>query len=1435
MSKRRIIVSDNPLEPSSYSIHEDVPHVASFIMERFPSWPDSAHIYSGSVSQANDVTPHDEASIARLEELEGDIFIIVYPEGIVAIIILVVVLVAAVVLLKPKVPDVSADMRNQQAASPNNELSARTNQARIASRIPDIYGTVRSTPDLIMETYNYYENNRKVEITYMCIGRGYFAIHDAKDGDTHLSFIPGSAAQFYLPNQSPNSGHSPFYTVGSTITDALWRANKLEQVVGQEMRPPNSAAASSPGNFKFQYPDRIYNNSGYNFSDRFQSGDQIVIAGATYSGASDTIVQTAVARYVWNGGAPYVEWQSGDPRTAFAVGDSLIISNASTNGVIKTFTTTFTGTAKFTDTGRIDFSTRGSHPIEDGDDFRTGQSITVSNAIFTYNFADTYNYASKSTTKLFLVTPALTNGAWNNINGSTGYQSMSIGGITRTVRFNATDSSIELQTGNFSDMASSGTVVVSGSGSTFTTNLNGTYTLSSVNNGGNYWTLSSPSGVNAEWDEINGSTGNATITITQTHAGDTQSFNPAGTFTISALTATRITLSGTSTPWTNLQNYVNDRTEYDTNDTFTVTAPVRTVNLNGTYTIVSVGMYEIIVSNPNAVSADWAKLDFYGVDNQVIPSNATIETTDGNWIGPFYIEGADTKVLISNFVAQQGLYTDDGKAQARKQVEIEMLSYLADDTGNPTGAAPTHVTLTMTGSAIQRDTIANTMRIVLPVAGPQLIYARRITAKDTAFTGTVVDQVKWEEVYALAPETKNNFGAITTVMTKTYATGGALAIKERKFNCLVTRKIPYITGWTGTYPDLVPVYDADLQPTRDAWQIFCAMSLDPFFGARDASELDFYNIAAASTDVYNYFGEEQLVREFSYTFDNTNISYEEAAQAIANVNFCTAYRQGSKIKWKPEIATMQPILIFNHRNKVPDTETRSIRFGAENGYDSIQMDWVNPADDSIETFFIPEDQSGSSTKKIDTIGIRNRTQATYHAWRAFYKMKFQNTVVEFESTQEAAILISRDPVMVADNTRADVQDGEVLDQEVLQLTLSQAVHFDPAKTYTVFLQHADGYVESIPCTAVPDNLNVLKNVYALSAGGFKFQVASDAGIVSVGDIVTVSNCTITDPANGSCNLDNTYTVVEVDGANGYILFDNPGSVDTDWTRLSVEQSALRLNVRFESTRDSKRKINLTYAPAAPLNLDPMSYARATYMIRANDEAPPATFQVTEIMPKDNFTYRVSLANYDARVYYLDDLEFWLNFDDGLFHDASARGRNVNISSATGKATIAFEAVRGSYCFANPTNSTAAWVKSTDLMGTRGSYTKAFWIKQGAGFDSYFLSNAYEQFRVNNTGRIIAGHDSFSLSGATVNAWPSSDGNWHHACCTYDADAKILSLYIDGVKKGQRVNSDPPTVAAVLQPIGVNSSGVASPYADDVRYWKRCFSEQQVAELYRATR
>src|SRR5690606_2652955 len=109
---------------------------------------------------------------------------------------------------------------NRTQQSPNNALAQRENQVRLMQRVEDIYGSVRSVPSLMMQTYRKYHNHLEYEYGYYCVSRGYCFLVDIKDGDTPLEEIGGSSAAVYHPFSSPNYG-SPVQTIGDPIIDYI--------------------------------------------------------------------------------------------------------------------------------------------------------------------------------------------------------------------------------------------------------------------------------------------------------------------------------------------------------------------------------------------------------------------------------------------------------------------------------------------------------------------------------------------------------------------------------------------------------------------------------------------------------------------------------------------------------------------------------------------------------------------------------------------------------------------------------------------------------------------------------------------------------------------------------------------------------------------------------------------------------------------------------------------------------------------------------------------------------------------------------------------------------------------------------------------------------------------------------------------------------------
>ena len=873
---KTVTLALNPLDPETWTKHE-TNDVREFLINEFAEWPSTARIYNEQVSSATDVTPSCEAEIDRLGELNGPFFVVVYPADPITIIyaIVAIVVVAAVVMAAQQPP--MPTLRNTQSQSPNNELSERSNKPRPNGRIPDIFGTVRSTPDLIGVPYKIFENNEEVEYAYMCIGRGSYAVSDIRDDTTLSSDIAGTSVEIYAPFTSPNSGHSPQLRIGSAISTPVLNVVRSNAVNGQVLRAPNDQNIKGTNNIRFVYPNEIQ-TSAFDFTDKFGAGDVLTISGASESSSYASETQTIIA--------------SSDGSFKFSIASSTL------------------------------------PPL-----YAAGKEIQLTGALFSATDPD---------------------GFW-----STSYD-----------------------LSGFYTIASVNLITVPPDGeTTFTT----TYFCRVV--------LTSPASINPSWASANG--------VTSKDVG------------------VRIP---------------NGVTLFD---------------LSGIYTILSVSSGIIALSSPAAVNGAWATI---GTTAYLSP---TLSTSGSKWVGSFVLDSANLSQIYSNFVALNGLYKDDGKNQQRFDVTVEIEVTPINADGSARGGAEAFQA-TLQGSATYRSTRAVTLMADPTFTGLCRVRARRVTPSDLAFEGSVVDEIKWRDVYGVAPVAESHFGNVTTVQSITYATAGALALKERKLNMLVTRKIPlHISGSTFT---------TELYATNKADEIISAICLDSRIGNRQAAELDFASIYGAIAEARSYFG-NNAAGEFSYTFDSNNLSFEETVKAIADAVFCTAYRRGNIIKLSFEKETDDSTLLFNHRNKVPGSEARTIRFGNQDNSDGVSFQYVDPDDDALVTYYIPEDRSAVNPKEVESLGVRSKLQAYFHAWRLWNKIQFQNVITEFTATQEADLLVKNDRVLVADNTRPDTQDGEVISQNVLQLTLSQNVNMSQYAGYSIFLQHTDGMIESMPVTA----------------------------------------------------------------------------------------------------------------------------------------------------------------------------------------------------------------------------------------------------------------------------------------------------------------------------------------------------------------------------------
>lgn len=108
------------------------------------------------------------------------------PHGTAVLLIGVGILSAAATILlapKPSIPNNAG----QESTSPNNQLTAATNEFRPRQAIPDIAGRIRAYPDFVQPSYYEYVDNQRVFRELFVIGRGYHTISGVESEKTPIS------------------------------------------------------------------------------------------------------------------------------------------------------------------------------------------------------------------------------------------------------------------------------------------------------------------------------------------------------------------------------------------------------------------------------------------------------------------------------------------------------------------------------------------------------------------------------------------------------------------------------------------------------------------------------------------------------------------------------------------------------------------------------------------------------------------------------------------------------------------------------------------------------------------------------------------------------------------------------------------------------------------------------------------------------------------------------------------------------------------------------------------------------------------------------------------------------------------------------------------------------------------------------------------------
>ncbi len=472
------------------------------------------------------------------------------------------------------------------------------------------------------------------------------------------------------------------------------------------------------------------------------------------------------------------------------------------------------------------------------------------------------------------------------------------------------------------------------------------------------------------------------------------------------------------------------------------------------------GAYAGVYTVDSIISDDEIELTAATFGSTAAVSCSISKTGATEWTSWITLTDPGMTEVWCNIVAPGGVWADEGNGKgyafADAEIEVEEL----DEDLLPTGTVLTDAFQILEKSS---DVRAVTSEISLSWTGPCRVRVRRTNDFNYGYSGTIVDEIKWADLYAVTPVTESHFGNVTTVQIVTKATRRALSVKERQFNCRATRRIPTYDGvsWSGSLAADGSIDSGTIEGSNSFFDILAAITVDPLLGRQTLAALDVSQLWGVYQEIDAW---EPLCAEFGYTLDSDNISFEETVQMIAGAVFCKAYRQSGRIRFSFEQAQANSTMLFTHRNKRPASDSITRRFSSGSEYDGVEVVYSDAVTDQSETIKLPLDDSATKYKKLELPGVRNYEQAWYRANREYRRLTLQRVSIETETTADGRLLLPNSRIDIVDNTQFDAMDGEVVGQSGLELTLSRDVTYG-AGAHSIILMRRDGTLESIACTA----------------------------------------------------------------------------------------------------------------------------------------------------------------------------------------------------------------------------------------------------------------------------------------------------------------------------------------------------------------------------------
>ncbi|WP_352338295.1 host specificity factor TipJ family phage tail protein [Psychrobacter sp. 16-MNA-CIBAN-0192] len=520
-----------------------------------------------------------------------------------------------------------------------------------------------------------------------------------------------------------------------------------------------------------------------------------------------------------------------------------------------------------------------------------------------------------------------------------------------------------------------------------------------------------------------------------------------------------------------------------------------TYTLNGQYEVLEVTAKQIKISSPATMNTDWQALtdnvDFTAVTDSV----ALSKESDALWQGWFYTNSKEHDSAYINVVSQalyrMGKNGDWVGIRLYGQIESEIV----DSNNNPISGTLHTQDFTISAAGADKygwqaeqglydentrftrdDKVRRSAGKTVKIENPMFFIGKRLRFRVArksktvpSDVGSVADEIRIADFYGArlmtAADAPKGF---TKVYSKTLGTEGALSLKERKLFTLSQR---LVRDWQNN--DV-------LIPSKRIDDIIYHIGTDSVTSNLNIDDFDMPQIKAEVDAQIAYFGTD-LCAQFSGTFDMP-MTTEEMIQTVAMTGFFIAYRINNKIRLHFEREEPFSVATFNSHSITPDSFEYSESFGPRNNYDGVEVSYTDPVDDAKVSLYYPADQSAINpdTKDKELFGVRNKEQAHMHLMRRHWKNQLVYSTCSITAADESGIVVVNNRIDIANQTRADTQQGSVESLNVNELgqvilSLSSPVDFGAKTQGTIFVQTASATVDNIRCMPGDNQYEVILN------------------------------------------------------------------------------------------------------------------------------------------------------------------------------------------------------------------------------------------------------------------------------------------------------------------------------------------------------------------------